>query len=320
MAMNIGAAGLGFAGQPLKNLSQAKRAAASVMSVVKRVPSIDAFDESGARPGRVAGALELRSVVFAYPTAPQRPACDGLTLRIAGGSMCALVGASGSGKSTVVQLLERFYDPSRGAVLLDGVDLRSLNLGWLRSQMGYVGQEPVLFMGTIAENIAQGKVSGDATEGEIVDAATLANAHDFITTSLGDGYETQVGVRGGKLSGGQKQRIAIARAIIRKPAVLLLDEATSALDNASEKLVQAALDRIVSGRGDGGGGGGRRGTTVSIAHRLSTIRHADQIVVLANGRVVEQGSYGELQAAGGAFARLSAAGSDVPSAHEQEGS
>jgi len=168
-------------------------------------------------------------------------------------------------------------------VMLDGIDIKTLNVQWLRSQLGLVAQEPVLFMGSIAENIGYGKEG--ATPEEIEEAAKMANAHTFITQTLGDGYATDVGIRGSKLSGGQKQRVAIARAIVRKPAVLLLDEATSALDNESERIVQAALDEIMAKQ---------KRTTLVIAHRLSTIRNADQIAVVNEGHIVEKGSHEEL--------------------------
>ena len=167
--------------------------------------------------------------------------------------------------------------------MLDGVELKTLNLKWLRRQMGLVGQEPVLFEGSVFENIGYGKEG--ATQAEIEEAAEAANAHHFITEDLGDGYKTQVGLRGGKLSGGQKQRVAIARALVRKPSIMLLDEATSALDNTSEKVVQAALDEIMKQQ---------KRTTITIAHRLSTIRGADTIAVVSTGQVVEQGTHDEL--------------------------
>jgi len=190
---------------------------------------------------------------------------------------------SGSGKSTIINLLQRFYDPREGSVLLDGADLKTLNVRWLRQQLGLVGQEPVLFEGTVAQNIGYGKEG--ATQAEIEEAAQLANAHTFILNDLGDGYTTQVGLHGGKLSGGQKQRVAIARALVRKPSIMLLDEATSALDNVSEKVVQAALDELMSKQ---------KRTTITIAHRLSTIRGADKIAVVNAGKVVEQGTHNEL--------------------------
>ncbi|EOD40092.1 putative ABC transporter, partial [Emiliania huxleyi CCMP1516] len=198
----------------------------------------------------------------------------GYSLEIAAGQVVALCGPSGSGKSTIIGLLQRFYDPQAGTLMLDGVDIRTLNLRWLRQQIGVVGQEPVLFEGTVAENIGYGREG--ATEGEIEEAAQQANAHGFIINDLGDGYATQVGLRGGRLSGGQKQRVAIARALVRKPAIMLLDEATSALDNESEKI--AALDEIMSKM---------KRTTITIAHRLSTIRSADKIAVISGGQVVE---------------------------------
>ena len=193
----------------------------------------------------------------------------------------ALVGESGSGKSTVISLLERFYDPNSGRILLDGVDIKTFRLSWLRQQMGLVGQEPILFNESIRSNIAYGK-EGGATEDEIISAAKAANAHSFII-SLPDGYDTSVGERGTQLSGGQKQRIAIARAMLKNPKILLLDEATSALDAESERIVQEALDRVSVNR-----------TTVVVAHRLTTIRGADTIAVIKNGAVAEKGRHDEL--------------------------
>jgi ATP-binding cassette subfamily B (MDR/TAP) protein 1 len=193
----------------------------------------------------------------------------------------ALVGESGSGKSTVISLLERYYDPDSGRVLLDGVDIKTFRLSWLRQQMGLVGQEPILFNESIRANIAYGKEE-DATEDEIIAAANAANAHSFIS-SLPNGYDTSVGERGTQLSGGQKQRIAIARAMLKNPKILLLDEATSALDAESERIVQEALDRVSVNR-----------TTVVVAHRLTTIRGADTIAVIKNGVVAEKGRHDAL--------------------------
>lgn len=194
----------------------------------------------------------------------------------------ALVGKSGCGKSSVVSLVERFYDPETGSVALDGTDLRDLNLTWLRQQIGLVSQEPKLFGTSIRENIASGMPG--ATEEDIIQAAKTANAHDFIT-SFPKGYDTQVGDLGGQVSGGQKQRIAISRLLLRKPRIMILDEATSALDSESEKLVQSALDEIMRLQGV---------TTIVIAHRLSTIKSADMIVVLHEGKVAETGTHDEL--------------------------
>jgi ATP-binding cassette subfamily B (MDR/TAP) protein 1 len=205
----------------------------------------------------------------------------------------ALVGQSGSGKSTVIQLLQRYYDPTTGGVFLDGTDLRQLNLRWVRQHLGLVSQEPSLFATTIGQNICYGCVGKAASPEELEAAARAANAFDFIK-KLPEGFETQVGERGVQLSGGQKQRIAIARAVLRNPAVLLLDEATSALDSESERLVQSALDRLMRGR-----------TSVVIAHRLSTIRDADCITVMIKGRVIEQGDHSALSDKdGGAYASL----------------
>jgi len=204
----------------------------------------------------------------------------------------ALVGESGCGKSTVISLIERFYDPNSGNVLLDGVNIRKFKLSWFRQQMGLVSQEPILFNESIRSNIAYGNQAG-VTEEEIIAATRAANAHSFIS-SLPQGYDTSVGERGVQLSGGQKQRIAIARAILKNPVILLLDEATSALDAESERVVQDALDRVMVNR-----------TTVVVAHRLATIRGADIISVVKNGVIAEKGSHDELmKITDGAYASL----------------
>ena len=256
-----------------------------LFQIIGLVTRIDPLEKGGETltKGVLAGAVEVQEVQFAYPSAASHPILNGFSLKIEAGSVCALVGASGSGKSTIISLIERFYDPLDGCVRLDGVDIRSLNVKWLRAQLGLVSQEPVLFSGTVAENICYGKEGAGVEEME--EAAKMANAHSFITKDLGAGYETEVGQGGGKLSGGQKQRVAIARALIRKPSVLLLDEATSALDNESEKIVQAALDEIMAKQ---------KRTTIVIAHRLSTIRGADKIAVVRKGRVIEEGSHDSL--------------------------
>lgn len=204
----------------------------------------------------------------------------------------ALVGESGSGKSTVISLIERFYDPDSGSVYLDSVEIKKFKLSWLRQQMGLVSQEPILFNETIRANIAYGK-QGEVTEEEIIAATKAANAHNFIS-SLPQGYDTAVGERGVQMSGGQKQRIAIARAILKNPKILLLDEATSALDAESERIVQDALDRVMVNR-----------TTVVVAHRLTTIRGADIIAVVKNGVIAEKGSHDTLmKITDGAYASL----------------
>ena len=285
----------------LADLPSATKAAVRLFKLFDRVPAIDSLGEDGTKLGSVSGDLRVSDVTFAYPSAPEHTVCKGYSLTISAGQTVALCGPSGSGKSTIISLLERFYDPQSGAVLLDGVDIKTLNVRWLRAQFGLVSQEPVLFQGTVAQNIAYGmpQEAGTPAQQDIEDAARMANAHDFITQSLSDGYTTQVGQGGSKLSGGQKQRVAIARALIKKPPILLLDEATSALDNKSERIVQAALDEIMTKQ---------KRTTVVIAHRLSTIRGADKIAVVNEGRVIEEGTHDELLArpagSGGMYANL----------------
>ena len=278
----------------LGDLKNASKSALRLFRLIDRVPAIDNLGNDGGILPQVVGDIQVKDVVFAYPTAPDHLVCKSYSLAIPAGQTVALCGPSGSGKSTIIQLLERFYDPLSGTITLDGVDLKALNVRWLRSQLGLVGQEPVLFQGTVATNIAYGK-PGEATQAEVEEAARMANAHTFITDNLANGYLTDVGLKGGKLSGGQKQRVAIARAIIKKPAVLLLDEATSALDNESERIVQAALDEIMTKL---------KRTTVVIAHRLSTIRSADKIAVVNEGAVVEEGSHDSLLALQGLYMSL----------------
>ncbi len=241
-----------------------------------------ASSKAGRMLPSVDGHIQFRDVRFAYPSRPDVVILDRFSLDFPAGKIVALVGGSGSGKSTVVSLIERFYEPLTGAVLLDGHDIKDLDVKWLRQQIGLVNQEPALFATSIRENILYGK--GDASMDEINHAAKLSEAITFIN-HLPDRYETQVGERGIQLSGGQKQRIAISRAILKNPSILLLDEATSALDAESEKSVQEALDRVMVGR-----------TTVVIAHRLSTIRNADTIAVVDSGRIVETGTHEQLMA------------------------
>jgi ATP-binding cassette, subfamily B (MDR/TAP), member 1 len=215
---------------------------------------------------RVQGNIEMKGVSFAYPARSDVPVLKSFDLSVTAGQTVALVGQSGSGKSTIIQLLERFYDPAAGLITVDGHDIRSLSLGWYRDHVGLVSQDPTLFATSIRENIAMGRAG--ATEKDIQEAAKAASAHNFISR-LPQGYSTQVGEKGVQLSGGQKQRVAIARALLKNPSILLLDEATSALDTVSERLVQAALERLAQGR-----------TTIVVAHRLSTIRNADKIAVV----------------------------------------
>ena len=244
------------------------------------------FSDAGKSLDSVEGNIKFENVHFAYPSRRDQPVCQGYNLTVEAGATVALVGASGSGKSTAVSLVERFYDPDSGVVTLDGVNLRDLNVRWLRQQIGLVGQEPVLFSGSIGFNIATGKPG--STSEEVEAAAKMANAHAFIM-EFPEGYDTEVGEKGGQLSGGQKQRIAIARAMIKNPSILLLDEATSALDNESEKVVQEALDDLLAKQ---------KRTTIVIAHRLSTIRYADKIAVVDKGSIVEEGSHDQLMAKG----------------------
>ncbi|KAJ0412383.1 hypothetical protein ATCC90586_005403 [Pythium insidiosum] len=311
MAITMSLQGVTGAASYLGDSAAACKAGATILALRDRAVPIDAFadddadaDAGGLQPASVRGQLSFRAVSFRYPTRPQVSVLQRCSLEIDAGQTVAFCGPSGGGKSTVVALLERFYDPTQGEIRLDGHDLRTLHVRWLRAQLGLVGQEPVLFSGTIADNIAYGlEARGDdaarPTPPDIERAARLANAHGFVTR-FPDGYATQVGAQGERLSGGQKQRIAIARAILKAPAVLLLDEATSALDSESERVVQDALDKLVALR---------RRTTVIIAHRLATIRKADKICVLRGGGVAEQGTHAELLARGGLYARLVESGS-----------
>jgi len=271
---------LGMTSPFIEAFSIAKGAGAKVFSVIDRVSPINSWSTDGKCPEQMEGNISFRDVHFEYPTRSDVKVLQGLNLDINVGEKVALVGSSGCGKSTCIQLIQRFYDPRQGTVMVDGDDVKELNVAWLRKHIGVVGQEPILFNTTISENIGFG--AEGATEKDIEDAAREANAHDFIS-KLPMGYKTLVGERGAQLSGGQKQRIAIARALVRKPIILLLDEATSALDTSSESKVQKALDKVSRGR-----------TTVIVAHRLSTIRTADKIVVISDGRVVEQGTHEEL--------------------------
>ncbi|KAL7100804.1 hypothetical protein ACP275_08G017700 [Erythranthe tilingii] len=279
-AIAIGGLSLGSGLSNMKYFSEASAAAERIKEVINRVPKIDSDNLEGQVLQHVLGQVEFRHTEFAYPSRPESLIFQDLNLKIPAGKTVALVGGSGSGKSTVIALLQRFYDPISGEILLDGVAIDKLQLKWLRSQMGLVSQEPALFATSIKENILFGKE--DASMEEVIEAAKAANAHNFIT-QLPQGYDTQVGERGVQMSGGQKQRIAIARAVIKAPKILLLDEATSALDSESERVVQEALDKAAVGR-----------TTIVIAHRLSTVRNADLIAVVQNGQVAQIGSHDEL--------------------------
>ncbi|XP_008760919.1 phosphatidylcholine translocator ABCB4 isoform X1 [Rattus norvegicus] len=288
-AIVLGAVALGHASSFAPDYAKAKLSAAYLFSLFERQPLIDSYSREGMWPDKFEGSVTFNEVVFNYPTRANVPVLQGLSLEVKKGQTLALVGSSGCGKSTVVQLLERFYDPMAGTVLLDGQEAKKLNVQWLRAQLGIVSQEPILFDCSIAENIAYGDNSRVVSQDEIVRAAKEANIHPFIET-LPQKYETRVGDKGTQLSGGQKQRIAIARALIRQPRVLLLDEATSALDTESEKVVQEALDKAREGR-----------TCIVIAHRLSTIQNADLIVVIDNGKVKEHGTHQQLLAQKGIY-------------------
>ena len=257
----------------MEAFSVARGAGATIFSVIDRVPPIDSSSEAGKKLGDIQGDISFKEIRFNYPSRPDVEVLRGLDFDVPAGQTVALVGTSGCGKSTCIQLLQRFYDPLDGRVCIDGNDVKDLHLGWMRSQIGVVGQEPVLFGTTIGENIRYGR-SG-VTQEEIEKAAKEANAHDFILR-LPQKYNTTVGERGAQLSGGQKQRIAIARALVRNPKILLLDEATSALDTQSEAVVQRALDKARLGR-----------TTIMVAHRLTTIKNAERIIVIKDGVVVE---------------------------------
>ncbi|XP_006644534.3 ABC transporter B family member 9-like isoform X1 [Oryza brachyantha] len=272
--------------------ARAHESAASILAVIDRESKIDSSKDEGIILEKVDGKIDLNHVNFKYPSRPDVQVFCDFTLSIPSGKTVALVGESGSGKSTVIALLERFYDPDFGTISLDGVELKNLKLSWLRDQMGLVSQEPVLFNDTIHANIAYGS-KGQATEEEIIAVAKAANAHEFIS-SLPQGYRTTVGERGTQLSGGQKQRIAIARAILKDPRILLLDEATSALDAESERIVQDALDQVMVSR-----------TTIVVAHRLSTIKGADMIAVIKDGSIAEKGKHDSLiRINGGVYASL----------------
>jgi len=271
------------------SLQRAAGATDRLFAVIDTEPEIrDADDALPVPPGK--GHLKLERVTFAYPSRDQQVLVD-IDLEVRPGEVVALVGPSGAGKSTILSLLYRFYDITHGAISFEGVDIRKLKLAGLRRALAMVSQEPVLFSGTIRDNIAYGAVTVP-TQAEIEAAAQDAFAHDFIT-SFPEGYDTAIGERGTKLSGGQKQRIALARAIIANPRVLILDEATSNLDAESEAAVQAALARLMKGR-----------TTIIVAHRLSTVRDADRIVVIEDARIVEEGRHDELMARSGTYHRL----------------
>ena len=279
--------------------TKASSSAEEIFKTIDRQSEIDPLSEEGIVPDTCIGNIRIECVSFAYPARPDVAVLNNLQLSAPANQTTALVGASGSGKSTIIGLLERWYDQPSGTIYLDGTDIRQLNLHWLRTNIRLVQQEPVLFAGTVYDNIAYGlfgtpKASLPAAEQRVLVERACKDAYaDEFIERLPNGYDTQLGERAMNLSGGQKQRLAIARSIISEPKVLLLDEATSALDPNAEKIVQQALDRVSKGR-----------TTIVIAHKLSTIRNADNIAVMTNGAVVEQGTHDDLLARVGAYSRL----------------
>ena len=290
-AIIIGALGLGQAPPCLSAFAKGRIAAANVLSVIDSKPIMNIEAKTGFTKERLGGEISLENLRFTYPTRPEQEIVKGINLTFTPGQKVALVGESGCGKSTIMQLVERFYDASEGAVKFDGVNIKDYNLKWLRQQIGYVGQEPVLFNTTVRENMLIG--NSNASDDQIVDALKKAKAYDFLFQNGDKGLDTMVGSSGSKLSGGQKQRLAIARAIVKHPAIYLLDEATSALDRTNEIAIQKTLEEISVGV-----------TTVVIAHRLSTIKDSDKIYVLDSGNVVEAGRHDELMAKGGKYYNL----------------
>nr|XP_054511882.1 ATP-dependent translocase ABCB1 isoform X4 [Pan troglodytes] len=286
----IGAFSVGQASPSIEAFANARGAAYEIFKIIDNKPSIDSYSKSGHKPDNIKGNLEFRNVHFSYPSRKEVKILKGLNLKVQSGQTVALVGNSGCGKSTTVQLMQRLYDPTEGMVSVDGQDIRTINVRFLREIIGVVSQEPVLFATTIAENIRYGREN--VTMDEIEKAVKEANAYDFIM-KLPHKFDTLVGERGAQLSGGQKQRIAIARALVRNPKILLLDEATSALDTESEAVVQVALDKARKGR-----------TTIVIAHRLSTVRNADVIAGFDDGVIVEKGNHDELMKEKGIYFKL----------------
>ncbi|KAK2877091.1 multidrug-resistance transporter mdr5 [Arthroderma sp. PD_2] len=295
----IGTSSLTMIAPTLGEFTKAGAAANDVLNMIERTPEIDSMGTEGLKPDAVNGDFEISNVLFSYPARPTVQVLNGVDMKIPAHKVTALVGASGSGKSTIIGLLERWYDPASGSITLDGVELKDLNVKWLRSQIGLVQQEPVLFNDTIYTNVLYGLPPDEIArldeekKRELVRNACIESNADAFIQGFPKGYDTVVGERGSLLSGGQRQRVAIARSIISNPSILLLDEATSALDPTAEAIVQAALDRV-----------SRTRTTVLIAHKLSTVKKADNIIVMNKGQVLEQGTHDSLLNAKGQYWNL----------------
>ncbi|XP_033224976.1 ATP-dependent translocase ABCB1-like isoform X4 [Belonocnema kinseyi] len=301
----MGTANLCSGAMFIETFKISKASAVKVFSVIERNSNIDSLSLKGLKPPDIGSSIEFKNVSFEYPSRPEIKVLKNLSFSVKEGETVALVGSSGCGKSTCIQLVQRFYDVSGGQILIDGYDLRDLNIKWFRNKLGTVGQEPILFDTKVAENIRYGNVN--ASMEKIILAAKEANAHNFIM-KLPYQYDTLVGEGGTKISGGQKQRITIARALVRDPNILLLDEATSALDTKMEAKVQAALDKVYKGR-----------TTIIVAHRLTTIREADKIIVLKNGEVIEEGNHDYLMRLKGHYHSLvTAQATDISEIHTGE--
>ena len=298
LSVTLGATSVMLVAPQLQSITNASSAASELFSIIDKPSLLDPLSPEGMQPTSFTGDIQIRDLRFAYPTRPTAQVLQGLDLSIPAGKTTALVGPSGCGKSTLIGLLERWYQPASGQILVDGHSIAEYNTKWLRSNFRLVQQEPILFQGTIFQNVAKGLVGeqqnlSEEAQMELVQGACMAsNAHDFITR-LPEGYYTRVGERASMLSGGQRQRVAIARSIISDPKVLLLDEATSALDPRAEKVVQDALHRVSANK-----------TTLIIAHKLATVMAADNIAVMTSGQVIEQGTHSELLEHDGLYAAM----------------